>query len=140
MKNEDLNPAVIAAVISGEEETKCELSTKSDELDSRKLKKIETELEYYKVENARLNVYIYHVESRYALMLEDLERVRTQLAVKTGELDSTITDLQKVESELTAERDEARQKYCDLFAFTMGRKAEDVARSMAWDCYKEETK
>lgn len=38
---------------------------------------------------------------------------------------------------LRAERDEARQKYCDLFAYTMGRKAEDVARSMTWDCFKE---
>lgn len=37
---------------------------------------------------------------------------------------------------LRKERDEARQKYCDLFAFTTGRTAADVAKSLGWDCFK----
>jgi hypothetical protein len=40
---------------------------------------------------------------------------------------------------LTAERDHARRLHCYAVAGTMqGRAAEDVAKSLGWDCFKEE--
>jgi chromosome segregation ATPase len=127
-----------------------ELLSNADELAAtiRKLRKVEAELESMKVDNARLNVHIYHLESRYGLLLEDFQRVRKELDNRINMCDMRSEKI----LELTNERDEARRMYCkavaDHYEYACNAELDgagpytqkDVAKDEGWDCFKEDGK
>ena len=53
------------------------------------------------------------------------------------ELSEAHYDYRRLMTQMLRERDEARLLYCELFAFSMGRTADDVASSLKWDCFKD---
>ncbi len=130
-----------------------ELSSNTDELAAtiRKLRKVEAELESMKVDNARLNVHIYHLESRYGLLLEDFQRVRKELDNRINMCDMRSEKI----LELTNERDEARRMACEYEARyveerdypldppgegNIQRDMRRIAKHRGWGCFKEDGK
>jgi hypothetical protein len=59
----------------------------------------------------------------------DVEKLRKELS-------EARYDYRRLMTQMLRERDEARLLYCELFAFSMGRTADDVAMSLKWDCFK----
>ena len=71
-----------------------------------------------------------------ALLRSWSEHARKESAEDVGAALASAADLIE---RLTAERDHARRLHCYAVAGTMqGRAAEDVAKSLGWDCFKEE--